>query len=295
MKIIHSSRRLSLLLLFPIAACSTLVGADFDGLGPIGSGGSNGGAPASGGSSGSTSNAGVAGNSAGNGGSAGTSGENGGSGHAGNASAGSTTTGGVAGTSGTGGASNGGTSAQGGADEGGAGQGGVSAGAAGESAAGAGGADTIVPPDEIVLNELKGQGAGADYLELFNPGAETADIAGCYVADDSNNRVTFPAGATIAGKGYVVVRLGQSTSTGMVTTCFGFKPCYDGVAWGISASGEKIFLRDSKGALLDQLDYPDEAGPNGVGDSHAFGRIPDGASTTGAILTSPGATNIAVP
>jgi hypothetical protein len=287
MKITKPSRRLSLLLFLPIAACSTLVGADFDDLGPNGGSGGNGGVQSGGNagtaSGGTANNAGVSDNSAGNGGVSGTVGEGGGSSQAGNANAGTT----------TGGTSSGGTSVQGGGGQGGE-AGGGGAGNAGESAAGAGGAETVVPPTEVVLNELKGQGAGADYVELFNTGTETADISGCYVADDSNNRVTFPAGATIAGKGYVVVRLQQTTSTGMVTTCFGFKPCYDGIKWGISASGEKIFLRDSTGALLDQLDYPDEAGPNGVGDTHAFGRVPDGAGTTGAIFTSPGAPNNAV-
>jgi hypothetical protein len=162
----------------------------------------------------------------------------------------------------------------------------------GDGAAGDGGSGVVgVPPSGVVLNELKGQGAGDDYIELFNSGGEVADIGGCYVADDSNNRVTFPTGATIGAKGYVVVRLQQATSTGMVTTCFGFTPCYHGVTWGISAGGEVIFLHDAQGVLLDQLTYPDEAGPSGVGDTHALGRIPDGAETIGAVLVSPGATN----
>lgn len=166
----------------------------------------------------------------------------------------------------------------------------------GGGGAGDGGAPDIgVPPTEVLLNELKGQGAGDDYIELYNPGTEAADLSGCYVVDDSNNRVTFPPGATIAAQGFVVVRLQQAVSTGMVTTCFGFSPCYDGLSWGISAKGEVIFLHDSAGVLLDTLIYPSDVGPNNVGDGNAFGRIPNGGATTGAIIISPGAANSAVP
>ncbi len=271
--------RVAVLCVLPAAACSTLVGADFDDLSPGGSGGSSAG---SGGSS-------VAGTS--NGGSAGSAGneprggagadQGGGAGEAGSAIGGSPV-GGMAGET------SGGAPTDGGAEQGGAGN-------AGEGGGGASGAPDIgVPPTAVVINELKGQGSGDDYIELYNPGSEVADISGCYVADDSNNHVTFPQGATIAPQGFVVVRLQQATSTGMVTTCFGVTPCYDGLQWGISAGGEVIFLHDSKGVLLDQLTYPDDKGPNNVGDGNAFGRIPNGGNTAGAIFKSPGATNNAV-
>jgi hypothetical protein len=168
-------------------------------------------------------------------------------------------------------------------------------GSAGESEGGAGGEPgTIALPTGVVINELKGQGTGADFIELYNRGAETADIGGCYLTDDSNNRVNLPVGATIAPHGFVVVRLQQPAPTGMATTCFDFSPCYDG-SWGIAASGERIFLRDPVGVLLDELSYPDEMGPGNVGNGNSFGRIPDGAETTGAIRVSAGATNVAVP
>jgi hypothetical protein len=211
----------------------------------------------------------------------------------------------VGGGGGESGSSRGGTANEGGGGQpvaGEAGQGGGELGGAGNAGDGAGGAggaggepDVGVPPTDVVINELKGQGSGDDYIELYNPGTEPADIGGCYVVDDSNNRVTFPKGAVIGAQSYVVVRLQQTSSTGMVTSCFGFTPCYHGITWGISASGEVIFLHDSNGILLDQLTYPDEAGSGNVGDGHAFGRIPNGAATTGAILTSPGAANNAVP
>jgi hypothetical protein len=135
-----------------------------------------------------------------------------------------------------------------------------------------------VSPTGLVLNELKGQGSGPDYIELFNRTQEPLDIAGCYVSDDSNNRVTFPTGASIAATSYVLVRLQQSTSTGLVTSCLGYTPCYDGIAWGISASGEVVSLRDAKGTLLDQLAYPDQNGANGLPDGQALGRVPDGGT-----------------
>lgn len=276
MNAVKAWSRWGVLLGFPVAACSTLVGADFDGLGPVPAGGSAGSVTAGGTESTGTNDAGTASRIP-VGGVGGESGSNQG---------GDVDQGGTLG--GVGGEPVGGEAGQGGAPHGGAGH-------AGDDAGGAGGTPDIgVPPDDVVLNELKGQGSGDDYIELYNPGTEAADIGGCYVTDDSNNRVTFPQNATIAAKSYVVVRLQQATSTGMETTCFGFPHCYLGVAWGIAASGELIFLRDAKGVILDQLEYPDETGPNDVGNGNAFGRIPDGANATGAILTSPGAANVAV-
>ncbi|RYZ04851.1 MAG: lamin tail domain-containing protein [Myxococcales bacterium] len=279
MKTTRSWARFTLVWALPVAACSTVVGADFDGLEPVGSAGSSAG--------GATAGAGASGGTGGQAqpplGGAGAGAAQGGSSQAGTSSGGS-------GPGGVGGEPVGGAPPAGGAASGGAGSGGES----GEGGEG-GEPTTLVPPTAVVINELKGQGSGDDYIELYNPGPETADVGGCYVVDDSNNRVTLPPGATIAPDGYVVIRLQQTASTGLVTTCFGFTPCYDGVQWGISAGGEVIFLHDSKGVLLDQLTYPNDAGPNNVGDGHALGRIPDGAASTGAILTSPGATNNAVP
>jgi Lamin Tail Domain len=285
--------RVGLLLAMPIAACSTIVGADFDGLGPIASAGTSAGSSA-GGAAGSSAG-GTAGGSA-SGSSAGGTGATAGSAPAGGAggdpaitqagsSTGGSSSGGMAGESAGGAPTDGGAPTLGGAGNG------------GESAGGAGGSpDVGVPPDAIVLNELKAQGAEDDYIELYNPGSETADLSGCYVADDSSqNRVTFPHGATIAPHGFVVVRLQQAVSTGTVTTCWGYTPCYDGVTWGISAKGEPIFLHDSQGVLLDQLLYPSEDGPNNVGDGFSFGRIPDGGNSAGRIFKSAGATNNAVP
>jgi hypothetical protein len=77
----------------------------------------------------------------------------------------------------------------------------------------------------------------------------------------------------------------------MVTSCLGYTPCYDGISWGISSSGEAVSLRDAKGTLLDQLTYPDQNGPSGLQDGQALGRVPDGESTVTAILVSPGAAN----
>ncbi|MDF3070018.1 MAG: putative secreted protein [Polyangiaceae bacterium] len=269
--------RAGVLLALPIAACSTIVGADFDDLAPVGTAGTSAG-------SGGGGSAGVSNGGAGGGqdlpllGGAGAGGE-----IEGGASQGGAPTGGVAGEP------SGGAAEAGGAPSGGAGS-------AGEPSGGAGGSpDTTVPPTDVVLNELKGQGSGDDYIELYNPGTQAADIGGCYVVDDSNNRVTFPLGATIAPKGYVLVRLQQLVSTGMVTTCFGFSPCYDGLLWGISAKGEVIFLHDAQGVRLDDLTYPSEDGANNVGNGNSLGRIPDGAATTGRVPVSPGTANMAVP
>ena len=56
-----------------------------------------------------------------------------------------------------------------------------------------------------------------------------------------------------------------------------------------------IFLYDSNDLLLDQLMYPDEMAAGGLENGQSLGRTPDGAGTTGPIVVSPGAPNVAVP
>jgi hypothetical protein len=301
-------------------ACSTVLNADFDGLTPLGTAGSSSasGGDAGLGAQGGSAAAGVSGNAASAGrasiggagagdagvsgmaamGGGGRGGEEGGSGPLETGGGGAGNTGGSGGASNTGGSAGGagGHGGSGGASNiGGSGGAGAHAGSGGSiGLGGSGGSSGYVSPTGVVLNELKGQGSGPDYIELYNRTHASLDIGGCYVSDDSNNRVTFPAGATIAATSFVLVRLQQSSSTGMVTSCFGYTPCYDGISWGISSSGEAVSLRDAKGTLLDQLTYPDQNGPSGLQDGQALGRVPDGESTVTAILVSPGAANNAV-
>lgn len=162
----------------------------------------------------------------------------------------------------------------------------------GGSPSGGAGGEGATSPVGVVINELKGQGSGSDYIELYNPGPAAANLAGAYVGDDSANRITFPEGTLILANSYVLVRLQQPTTSGMETSCFGYSPCFDGTVWGIAAGGEVIFFYDRDGVLLDTMTYPNEMGPNGVENGQAYGRVPDGSETLGAITQSPGFANV---
>jgi len=261
-----SRRLLCLVAVISAGACSTLVGADFDGLSPASEG------------SGGSSMAGSAGKD-----------KTGGS----KADGGTSTTGGSRGEGGEGGVSIAGSTSGGGGSgtEGGTGG---DTGTSGAANGGAGGSEPTDPLEGVFLNELKGQGPNYDFVELFNTGEASVDLSGCYVADDSANRVAFPLGASIAAGGFVLVRLSQPIASGEVTTCDGFSPCYDGT-WGISSAGEAIFFRSATNKVLDALAYPAQNSPSGVLDGQSFGRHPDGAETFGAVTISPGNPNSPAP
>jgi len=141
-----------------------------------------------------------------------------------------------------------------------------------------------------VLNEIKGQGPGDDYIEIFNLGSDPVNVGNYYVGDDSGNEVRFAAGTLICGRSYVIALL-QQLSSGGPHTCFGFSPCFWGMTWGVSAGGEAVFLYSSTGVLLDQITYPNESGPNALVDGQAYGRVSDGSDTLGPITLSPGQPN----
>jgi hypothetical protein len=232
-------------------ACSTLVGADFDDLELA--------PPARGGSGGS-------GNS---GGSGATAGESGGGAPGGGGEAGS------------GDAPSGGT-AQGGSPAGGHGaetSGGQNAGGTTDPGpGGAGGGGSCEPdtdePAVVVINEVKGQGSGDDYIELYNLGPGAKNLTGYRLTDD-NNAFVFPCGTVIPEHGYMLLLLGDLLTPGGPFTCFTPNPCFH-ETWGVSASGEDVFFRDPSNQVLDTTFYPDEMGADGVANGESWGRFPNG-------------------
>jgi hypothetical protein len=284
-------------------ACSQLVGADFDdrhvGVGTGGVSSAKGGTSALGGqnSGGIVANGGK-GMAGGNGGSSVlTSG-----GTEAGGSAGETTSGGTSGApSGTGGISIAGAgdagSGPGGSGGQGGGAGGVAqgggAGAAGEPGlagasgeAGAGGAPH--GPAVVVLNEVKGQGSGDDYIELYNIGPGTFDLEG-YGISDANNTFVFPSGASLPEAGYMLLLLGQTPSGGPFN-CFTPNPCFH-ATWGISQGGEAVYFRGRQNQVLESTDYPNQNGPDALTNEQTWGRFPDGSGAFGATRPTPEARN----
>lgn len=305
-----------------LLACSTLVGADFDdrNLGEPTTGGtvastggaSNGGQAAGGAASGGASpqgTGGVSNGGASNGGSTvvgsgGATGGNAGQADTGGSSGGARTTGGTsaggaaAGQGGIGPAGSGGQEPEGGVGgvggvggfggQGGAGGESEVAGAGGE--AGNGGVSGGAPV--VVLNEVKGQGSGDDFMEIVNRGPGALNLEG-YGLSDQNNTFIFPSGATIPEGGYVLLLLGQTTVTGNFT-CFTPNPCFH-ATWGISQNGETVYFRGRQNQVLDSTTYPSQTGTGALTNEQTWGRIPNGSGAFRATRPTPEAANQSSP
>lgn len=147
----------------------------------------------------------------------------------------------------------------------------------------------------IVINEL--QAKGDDWVELHNKGAATVSLAGYTLADqdefgcpDLADGVTFPADATIAAGGYILVEAGKKTpEIGQTTKCIpgGPETCYQ-AKFKISAeSGDKVFLTLNK-TLVDSASVP----PNVLLDgTKTWGRLPNGTGGFKSAEPTPGAAN----
>ncbi|HEX6274113.1 MAG TPA: lamin tail domain-containing protein [Polyangiaceae bacterium] len=260
-------RSLLVLVAGVLGACSTILGADFDDRPVRGEKKNTGGSQPTGGAAGNGSGGASAGNGAvggggsnagGTGGQAGT--EQGGAGGEGGGSGGTDPTGGTAGKGGA-------------AGNGGSGAGGGSGGSAGGGEGGMGGEPEA---GVVVLNEVKGQGDGDDYIEIYNRGPGVAAIGGFGIADE-NNTFVIPMGTTLAPDEYLLLLLGRSDVIGNFT-CFTPNPCFH-ASWGVAQDGEMVFLRDAANSVIDTATYPDQAGPNGVENGESWGRFPDGTGS----------------
>ena len=246
-----------------LGACSALVGADFEERPVRDPGGDTGGAQATGGAAGD-----------GAGGSAGV----GTGGHAGSGEGGAGAQGGSAGSGGA--AGSGGSGGRGGASGGSDATGGMS-GNAGDADGGVGG-----DPGEgvVVINEVKGQGDGDDYIEIFNRGPGPTDVGGYGIADASNTFL-IPSATTLEAGEYLLLLLGRSDLVGEFT-CFTPNPCFH-ASWGVAQDGEMVYLRDASNTVVDATDYPDQAGMNGLANGESWGRLPNGTGDFVATRLTP--------
>lgn len=147
----------------------------------------------------------------------------------------------------------------------------------------------------IVINEV--QGKGDDWIELHNKGTTTVNLAGYAVADqnasscpDLGDGVAFPADATIAAGGYLLIEAGKATpEVGLTTKCIAGGPptCYQ-AKFGISAGGgDKVYLILNK-TIVDSVSIP----PNVLLDgTQTWGRLPNGSGEFKSAVPTPGAAN----
>ncbi|MES2569679.1 MAG: lamin tail domain-containing protein, partial [Verrucomicrobiota bacterium] len=102
----------------------------------------------------------------------------------------------------------------------------------------------------------------SEFIELYNPFDTEVALGGWYFSKGIT--YTFPPGATIAPRGYLVVASDPAT----IQALYGITALGPWVG-GLSSDGDSIVLKDNGGAEVDQLDYgitaPWPVPPNGDG------------------------------
>lgn len=118
------------------------------------------------------------------------------------------------------------------------------------------------PIANIKINELYSRGVetDADWVEIYNAGTETVDMSGWRIYDAGGQtgakpKKEFPAGTTVAAGEWAVIVVDDADASG----------------FGLSSSGEKIWLENPSSAIVDSVEFP------ALDSAQSFGRYPDGS------------------
>ena len=153
----------------------------------------------------------------------------------------------------------------------------------------------------LVINEVEGRQGTEDFIELLNLGPGVLNIGGYKVTDAVNvnqgpkigEAVVFPIPTLVQPGGYVIVT-GNQTAFGGPVTCLGFTPCFT-ATWGVSASGERVYLLRPDNTEVEHADYPDELSDAGLLNGQSLGRFPNGTGDFTRTTISVGQPNVAAP
>ena len=114
---------------------------------------------------------------------------------------------------------------------------------------------------DIVMNEIytRGTTADPDWIEIFNSTTSAIDISGYKIYDSGGQSGTkpkkeIPTGTVIPPNGFWVIVTDDTSSSG----------------FGLSSSGEKVWLENSTGLIVDSVIFP------ALTVDQSYGRIPDG-------------------
>lgn len=142
---------------------------------------------------------------------------------------------------------------------------------------------TVDPNSPVIITELMASNASvlqdetgfySDYIEITNRSGATVDLTGWYLSDDETNayKWRFPQ---------LIIEPGQS----VIVFASGFDrkddPAHLHTNFSLSSEGEQAVLSDSKGRLMDKVDF------DLLRKDQAWTRLPDG-SWTGDAAPSPG-------
>ncbi|MDD2964420.1 MAG: lamin tail domain-containing protein [Bacteroidales bacterium] len=124
--------------------------------------------------------------------------------------------------------------------------------------------DNSTPPPAIIvkMNEMfsKGVETDPDWIEIYNASTVAVDLSGYKIYDSggqsgSKPKKEFPAGTTIEAGGFFVIVVDDADASG----------------FGLSSSGEEVWLEDASGAVIDNAVFP------AMVDGQSYGRKPDGS------------------
>lgn len=118
----------------------------------------------------------------------------------------------------------------------------------------------------LFVNEVFSTG-DPDWIEIYNSNNEAVDMTGFKISDGPVAKYTFPAGTSIAAKGYLVY------------------PCNE---FGLSSGGEEVYLWDAADNLVDNIAFP--ALDAGV----SYGRTIDGGDEFAIMGATQGMANSTV-
>jgi len=90
-----------------------------------------------------------------------------------------------------------------------------------------------------------------EFVELYNPSANTIDISGYYFREGFD--YTFPQGTTVVGNGFVIV----ASDSVAFENAFGIPAFEWSNSDALSNSGEDIVLANSFGLQIDSVNYDD--------------------------------------
>lgn len=135
---------------------------------------------------------------------------------------------------------------------------------------------------QVVINEYSAANISAtpdnyggfnDWVELYNAGSSSVNLAGYYMSDNVNNptKWAFPSGTTIAAGGFIkVICSGLNTTSGSwYHTSFKMTQC----------KPEEVCFADASGAILDSMTLRRNQS------NHSWGRTTDGGSTWSVFMT----------
>lgn len=140
--------------------------------------------------------------------------------------------------------------------------------------------------ESIIINEICAKnsthtapdGACYDWIELYNPTSSSVNLSGWGISDKESDpfKFTFPDGSEIGAGQYVVIY------------CDSVMPEINGTytaSFGLSTSGETLYLTSSDSSLCDSVEFP------ALASDQSYGRVPDGSATFSIMNMSPNNAN----